>query len=144
MIYHPETPWHFWPMTVLTLVWQAFLATVYVLWRIEHDMWTALFPPEQTTFLNSLPLWADLLWALSVWTGLLGALLMAGRVAGASLALALGFLAAMVLLIALLLVPPGLVTVAGGGNVALLVGAVAVSAGLWAYAREQKQMGVLD
>ncbi|MFC7704870.1 hypothetical protein ACFQXB_11750 [Plastorhodobacter daqingensis] len=144
MTEHVETPWHFWPMLFLTVLWQGCLATGYVLWRIEHPAWIGRFPPDFSGFLDELPLWAELVWALAVWAGLLGALLMVGRVAGAALALAIGFLGLLGLMLGLFVLPPGLPAVAGRGHMALFIAAVAVSAGLWAYAREQKQAGVLD
>ncbi|MFD1911934.1 hypothetical protein [Halodurantibacterium flavum] len=144
MTYHVETPWHFWPMALVTTVWQGALAAGHVLSRSGAEAWVTRVPPQLDAYLASLPLWADLLWALSVWAGLLGALLMIGRVAGAALALAIGFLGALVLFVGLFWIPPGLLAVARGGHIALIVAAVAISAAIWAYAREQKQAGVLD
>lgn len=143
MVDHRRKPWHFWPVATLALIWHAALAVDYVLTKTLQPDFLALFPARPAAFFTSLPLWADVIWALGVWSGLLGAILMAAAASGAALSLGMGFLGLAALTVGLLFVPPGLVSVVGGGGLALIIGAAALSAAFWAYAREQKQLGVL-
>lgn len=133
---YAERPWHFWPVAAIALLWNGALVAGYLarhFWGPRVD--TSDLLPEV------LPLWIEAFWVLGIGAGLFGAVLLAARVAGSAVTLALSFLALAVAVLAVVLLPAG---ISEPRIIAVLVGSVAFSVAIWCYAREQKQLGVLD
>lgn len=79
------TPWHLWVVGVVALLWNAMGATDYVMTQIENRGWFAMmgFDERMTdaalAFFDSAPWWTDAAWALGVWGGLIGSILLLAR-----------------------------------------------------------------
>ena len=99
-----KTPWHLWVVGIVTLLWNAIGANDYLqtqlgnldYFRSMSDTMNAA-PQEALAYFQSYPAWADGLWAVGVWGGVLGSLLLLLRsrwavlVFGLSLAGVAGF-----------------------------------------------------
>ena len=70
------TPWHLWVIGIVALVWSAMGAMDYVMTQTRNEAYMSGFTPEQLTFFYGIPAWAVATWAISVWGGVLGALLL--------------------------------------------------------------------
>ncbi len=71
-----ETPWHLWVVGVVGLLWNAMGALDYVMTQTRNEDYMANFTPEQLEFFYGLPAWVDAFWAIAVWGGVVGAILL--------------------------------------------------------------------
>ena len=88
------TPWHIWATGGLTLLWNAMGAADYTVTHVGGADYLAKngFGPEVIAYFDTLPLWATAGWAMGVWGGVLGSLLLLFRSRFAVLAFALSLL----------------------------------------------------
>lgn len=72
------TPWHLWVVGVVALLWNALGCLDYTMTQIQGDAWLANMDPTelQMAWFHGMPAWYDAAWAIAVWGGLLGALLL--------------------------------------------------------------------
>ena len=72
------TPWHLWVVGVVALLWNALGCLDYTMTQIQGDAWLANMDPTelQMAWFHGMPAWYDAAWAIGVWGGLLGALLL--------------------------------------------------------------------
>ena len=138
-------PWHLWLVGIAALLWHLGGAADYVATQIEFAPYVSQFPGEWIAYFGAMPLWVDAAWAIGVWGGLLGAVLLLMRERGAVLALALAALALLAATVWLVfLSDPTMQSVTGPNGVIVMAGASAASVLLWVYARALKLAGVLD
>ncbi len=71
-----QTPWHLWLVGTITLLWNAMGALDYYMSQTKNEAYLSMFTPEQLDFFYSFPSWSVALWALAVWGGLLGCVLL--------------------------------------------------------------------
>ena len=71
-----RTPRHLWIVGVLALVWNAFGCTDFSMTVTRNPEWMAPLSPEMIDWLDNAPSWTIVTWALGVWGGLAGALLL--------------------------------------------------------------------
>jgi hypothetical protein len=71
-----RTPRHLWAVGVLALVWNAFGCTDFTMTVTRNPEWLAPLSPEMIDWLDAAPSWTVVTWALGVWGGLAGALLL--------------------------------------------------------------------
>jgi hypothetical protein len=79
-----RTPVHFWIVSALALLWNAFGAYDYLMTRTHNLEYIAssmpgVDPNAAIAWVESMPLYAQIGWGLGVWMGLLGAVLMLVR-----------------------------------------------------------------
>jgi len=75
----PATPWWFWAVSVLGLLWNFGGAYDYIMTRTENAEYLAEIPqPLMDYYMNMSPL-LDFTWPLAVWAGVLGWVLMLAR-----------------------------------------------------------------
>jgi hypothetical protein len=74
-----STPAHLWIVGILSLIWNAFGCYDYLMTMTRDEAWMSNFTPEQVAYWEALPRWTDAFWALGVWGGLAGALLLLVR-----------------------------------------------------------------
>ncbi len=68
-----KTPWHFWLVAVLAVLWNGFGVVDFVMTQTQNAQYMASFTQEQLDYFYSLPLWLVITWGVGVWGGLLGA-----------------------------------------------------------------------
>lgn len=71
-----RTPWHIWVIGGVTLLWNAMGAMDFVMTQTRNESYMSAFTPEQLTFFYGLPAWTIVTWAIGVWGGALGSLLL--------------------------------------------------------------------
>ena len=74
-----RVPAHLWIIGILSLLWNAFGCYDYVMTETGNQAYLSQFPPEMMTYVDSLPAWTTATWALGVWGGLIGAILLLMR-----------------------------------------------------------------
>ncbi len=74
-------PWHLWLVGVLALLKNGLGCFDYVMTKAQGDAWLANMEPTQTQldWFHGLPHWYDAAWAVAVWGGLLGGILLLAR-----------------------------------------------------------------
>ena len=73
------TPWHLWAVGVLALLWNGFGGYDYVMTQTANAAYLAQYTPEQRAYFDSFPMWMEAVWAIGVWGGVLGSLLLLMR-----------------------------------------------------------------
>jgi len=74
-----STPWHLWAVGIISLLWNAMGALDYVMTETKNDAYMGQFSSEQLEYFYGLPTWFIALWAIAVWGGVLGSLLLLVR-----------------------------------------------------------------
>jgi len=74
-----STPRHLWAVGIFALLWSAMGAIDYFMTQTGNEAYMSEFTPEQLAFFYGMPAWADATWAIAVWGGVLGALLLLFR-----------------------------------------------------------------
>lgn len=76
-----RTPWHLWLVGVVALLWNGMGCLDYSMTQIQGDVWLANMDPTelQMAYFHATPAWTDAAWAILVWGGLLGAVLLLVR-----------------------------------------------------------------
>lgn len=114
----------------------------YLMMRFQFAPYLRLMTPDQQAWLMEMPAVAGAGWALWVWAGFLGGILMVMRVEGGVIALALAALTAVAwTLFARLVMVPNLTEIGGPEATLVLTGAAGVSVLLWLIARTLKRRG---
>ena len=70
------TPVHLWIIGVLAVLWNSMGAFDYLMTQTENEGYMSRFTPEQLEFFYGFPTWVVFFWALAVWGGVLGAVLL--------------------------------------------------------------------
>jgi len=137
-----RTPWHLWLVGVLGLLWNSVGAYDYLMTQTRNESYMSRFTPEQLDFFYGFPSWVVAFWALAVWGGVLGALLLLLRRRLSAPVLLVSFLAVIVTSIHNFLLSNGLEVMGpvGAGFSALIF---VIALGLWLYARAMAQRGAL-
>lgn len=76
-------PWHLWLVGILGGLWSVIGLMSFIITQLNVEAVMSGFPPEQRAYFDSFPLWADGLWAIGVFGGVIGcvALLLRNRLA---------------------------------------------------------------
>ncbi|MCB2075211.1 MAG: hypothetical protein H6917_14675 [Novosphingobium sp.] len=69
-------PWHLWAVGILSLAWNGFGAFDYLMTNMRNEAYLAAFPPEMITMVDEFPVWIVAAWAVGVWVGLAGSVLL--------------------------------------------------------------------
>ena len=67
-----KTPWHFWAVGIVSLLWNAFGAFDYFMTQTRNDSYLAAFTPEQRAYFENFPAWVEAFWAIGVWGAVAG------------------------------------------------------------------------
>ncbi|MGY6409725.1 MAG: hypothetical protein ACXIUV_01670 [Alkalilacustris sp.] len=139
-----ERPWHFIPVGVIALLWHAGGSLDYVLTQLDFGPYTSQVPPEWLAYFDAMPAWVTGAWAVGVWGGLLGAVLLVMREHWAPLALAVSFVAVAAATIWLTLISnPPMQQVVGTEFTVVMLGATVAALLLWLYARRMRRLNVI-
>lgn len=138
-----RTPLHLWIVGALATVWNGFGAFDYLMTQTRNAAYLAGFTDPQRVYFESFPMWMEAMWALGVWGGLAGSLLLLARsrYAATAFGVSLAGLAASTVWQYVLSSPPEDMT--GGAIMAMNVAIWAVAIGLLVYAIRVQRRGVL-
>ncbi|HWT13482.1 MAG TPA: hypothetical protein VN231_12055 [Allosphingosinicella sp.] len=138
-----RTPMHLWIVGAVATLWNAFGCFDYLMTQTRNEKYLANFTDPQRVYFESFPVWMEAVWALGVWGGLAGALLLLARSRHAvtAFAVSLGGLAVSTVYQYVLSSPPEDMT--SGAMVAMNLAIWAVAIGLLVYALKMRRRGVL-
>ncbi len=144
-----KTPIHLWIVGGLATVWNAFGCFDYFMTRTRGAAHIKSMMPDvdgaaYMAYIDSFPIWASAGWAIGVWFGLAGCVLLLLRRGLAVPTLFLSMLGAVVGLGYQIAKPPsGVAGMGDGANVFVPIAIMAVTVGLFIYARAMRIRGVL-
>ena len=72
----PGRPWHLWVIGILGGLWSSMGVLSFILTQLRVEAVMSRFPPQQRAYFESFPLWAVAFWAVGVFGGAIGCLLM--------------------------------------------------------------------
>ena len=78
-----KTPWHLWVIGIVGFLWSAMGAMDYAMTKLRIEDYMAAFTPEQLEFFYGFPVWVDATWAIAVWGGVVGTILLLLRMRAA-------------------------------------------------------------
>ena len=139
---HERRPWHLWLIGILGTLWNLVGAFDYLATQTEFEPYMSAFTPEQLEFFYGFPTWLVAFWALAVWGGVAGTILLLLRKRLAVWVLLTSFLSMVVTSIHNFMFSNA-AEVMGGGEIAFSGLIFVCALGLWLYARAMTQRGVL-
>jgi hypothetical protein len=74
-----RTPTMLWVIGILSLLWNCFGCYDYLMTNLKNQAYLAQFNPDILAYMDKLPAWTTGFWALGVWGGLAGAVLLLMR-----------------------------------------------------------------
>lgn len=137
-----KAPLHLWLIGVVILLWNAVGAADYVMTQIKFDPYMSEFTAEQLEFFYGFPAWVNAAWAIAVWGGVLGAILLLLRNKLAAPVFIASFAAMVVTSIHNFLLADGMAVMGTGGAIFSAVIFV-IAGGLIFYSRALAAGGVL-
>ena len=72
----PGRPWHLWVIGIIGGLWSAIGVLSFMLTQLNVEAVMSQFPPQQREYFLSFPLWAVAFWAIGVFGGVVGCLLL--------------------------------------------------------------------
>jgi hypothetical protein len=72
----PGRPWHLWLIGIVGGLWSSIGVLSFMLTQMNVEAVMSRFPPQQREYFESFPLWADAFWAIGVFGGVIGCLLL--------------------------------------------------------------------
>lgn len=72
------TPWHLWAVGIVGLLWNGYGCVDYTMTQLQGDAWlqSMKMTEAQIAYFNAMPAWTHGAWAIGVWGGLLGSVLL--------------------------------------------------------------------
>lgn len=73
-----KTPWHLWAVGAVALLWNAYGGYDYTMSMTQGATYMAAagMTPDQIAYYGTMPVWMTAVWAIGVWGGVLGSLLL--------------------------------------------------------------------
>lgn len=138
-----KTPWHLWVIGIVGTLWSAMGAMDYVMTKLRVESYMAAFTPEQLDFFYGFPIWVSAAWAIAVWGGVIGCILLLLKKSVAVEVLLASFIAMAITAIHNYGLSNGLEVI--GDTFSLVFTAIifVVGLGLYLYAKAMRAKGVL-
>ena len=137
------TPWHLWPVGALALLWNGIGAFDYIMTETRNASYMSTFTPEQLTYFYGFPMWVVATWALSVWGGVLGSVLLLLRKRWAVPVFGVSLVTMMLTSFYNFVLTNGLAIMGGAGGLIFRSVIFVIAVGLLIYARRLARSGVL-
>jgi len=136
-------PWHLWLVGIIGGLWSVMGVVSFISTQMNVEAMMSGFPPQQRAYFLSFPLWTDACWAISVFAGLIGCVLLLLRNRLASPLLFVSLLGATVYSLGGLFLLGGMDVMRETGGLGLSFVPIVVGAILALYARAMSKNGVL-
>jgi hypothetical protein len=91
-----KTPVHLWVVGGLSLLWNGLGCIDYLMTETANRTYLARMPAEQIAYMHALPAWLTGMWAIGVWGGLAGSILLLMRSRHSVVLFALSFIGAVI------------------------------------------------
>lgn len=69
-------PWHLWLIGIIGCLWSSMGVVSFILTQMRVEAVMSRFPPQQRAYFESFPWWTVAFWAISVFGGVIGSLLL--------------------------------------------------------------------
>jgi hypothetical protein len=143
-----RTPAHLWIVGILSLLWNCVGCYDYLMTRMRNTDYLAKMMPKvdpnaMLAWVDGFPIYAQIGWALGVWMGLLGSVLLLLRSRWAVWAFALSLIGAILGLGYQIILAPPLAGAEGFMFTGMPYVIIAIALALFLYARAQAAKGVL-
>jgi len=137
-----KTPLHLWIVGIVALLWNLMGAYDYLMTQTENEAYMSKFTPERLELFYGYPAWLVAFWAIAVWGGVVGAVVLLLRKKLAVPVLAVSFLCMVVTSIYNYGFAGG-ADIAGGFELVFSAAIFVVALALVIYARAMAKKGVL-
>jgi hypothetical protein len=139
-----RAPWQLWVVGVLALLWNGMGAFDYVMTQTRNAEYMSSFTQQQLDYFYGFPAWVVAAWALAVWGGVLGSVLLLLRKRVAEPVFLVSLVAMVVTTVHNFVLSNGLEIVDGAGARAFTGIIFVVALALYVYARMLVRRGVLN
>lgn len=136
-------PAHLWVVGVLAAIWNGFGALDYTMTQTRNPAWMTQMNEAQRAWIETAPAWMDASWALGVWGGLIGSLLLLARSRHAVTAFIVSLAGLAVNTVAQMIRPMPGGHMDTSAQIGLHVAIWAIAIGLLLYALRMRKHGVL-
>lgn len=137
-------PWHLWVIGVIAVLWNSMGAFDYFMTQTHNAAHLASYSQVQLDYFFGLPAWVVACWAIGVWGGLLGSVLLLLRKGVAEWVFLASLVGAVLTPIYNFALSNGMEIMGGGaGTLIFPVVIVVVAVALYLYARAMRRRGVL-
>ncbi len=140
----PGRPWHLWLIGIIGGLWSAMGVLSFMLTQMNVEAVMSRFPPQQRAYFESFPLWADAFWAIGVFGGVIGCLLLLLKNRLAFPVLLASVIGAIVYNLGGLFLLGGMEVMRETGGLGFTVIPIIFAAFLAYYARAMSKKGVLS
>ena len=140
----PGRPWHLWLIGIVGGLWSSIGVLSFMLTQMNVEAVMSRFPPQQREYFDSFPLWAVAFWAIGVFSGVIGCLLLLLRNRLAFHVLLASVIGAIVSNLGGLFLLGGMEVMGGTSALGLTVFPIIFAAFLAYYARGMSKKGVLS
>jgi len=137
-----KTPIHLWIVGIVSLLWNMVGAYDYLMTQTKNESYMAQFEQAQLDYFYGFPIWVEATWALAIWGGVLGSILLLVRKSLAVPVFMVSFAAMVITAIYNFGLSNGMEVMGTGGFVFTVV-IFFVALGLWLYSRAMRARGVL-
>jgi hypothetical protein len=138
-----RTPWHLWVVGIFAFLWSGMGAFDYLMTETQAEWYMGNFTPEQLEFFYGFPAWLVAFWALAVWGGVLGGILLLLRKKLAVPVFLVSFLCMVVTTIRNYGFANGFEVMGGAGAAAFSLLIFVFALLFYLYARSMRDKGVL-
>ena len=138
-----KAPWHLWVIGIVGTLWSAMGAMDYVMTQTRNEDYMSNFTPAQLEFFYGFPAWVEASWAIAVWGGVIGCILLLLRKEMAVWVLLASFVCMVLTTIHNFVLSNGLEVI--GDTFSLVFSAIIflVALGLYLYSKAMSSKGVL-
>jgi hypothetical protein len=137
-----KAPIHLWIVGVVTLLWNMMGGFDYLMTQTKNEAYMAKFTQAQLDYFYGFPIWFEFFWALAVWGGLVGSVLILMRKGLATVVCMVSFVSMVLTTIYSFGLSSGM-EVMGSSGVVFTGVIFLVALGQWLYARAMQGRGVL-
>ena len=140
----PGRPWHLWLIGIIGGLWSSMGVISFMLTQMHVEAVMSRFPPQQRAYFESFPLWAVAFWAIGVFGGVIGCLLLLLKNRLAFQVLLASAIGAIVSNLGGLFLLGGMEVMRETGGLGLTLFPIIFAAVLASYARAMSRKGVLS
>ena len=140
----PGRPWHLWLIGILGALWSAMGVLSFVLTQMRVEAVMSGFPPQQREYFESFPWWTVAFWAIDVFGGVIGCLLLILKNRLAFQVLLASAIGAIVFNAGGLFLLGGMEVMRETGGLGLTAVPIILTTLLVSYARAMSEKGVLN
>lgn len=137
-------PWHLWLVGIIGGLWSSIGVLSFMLTQMNVEAVMSRFPPQQREYFESFPLWAVAFWAIGVFGGVIGCLLLLLKSRLAFHVLLVSLIGAIVSNLGGLFLLDGMRVMAGTNALGFAMFPIVFAAFLAYYARAMSMKGVLS